>query len=324
VILPLAALLTVPSAAGRTGKHDRGTTPTVVSLEFDHAFTNQLPAIQLANSLGIKATVFAMSGRVGLPGYMTVAQLQQLQAAGNEVGGHTIGHADLSLLTPPAQRHEICADRVALEGDGLDVTDFAYPYGHFDAATPGIVRQCGYQSARGAGGLASQGGCSGPCPPQESIPPANPFDTRTVNSVLETTSLSTIEGYVTRAERAGGGWVQIVFHYVCDGCDPYSVTVQTFSAFVSWLALRRSGDVRAETVRQVIHTPFHPPAVGRERRRKVRRHGHLRPAPHRSPPQFRSDHHGRGARDHGQPRGPLGSLPGAWRHDRVRTGPHRR
>jgi hypothetical protein len=252
----VAAAVIAPAAQPRRrharGKHET----TVVSLEFDHAFTDQLPAIGVANGLGMKVTVFAMSGRLGLPGYLSAAQLVALQASGNEIGGHTVDHEDLSQLPPAAQRQAICADRTALEADGLDVTDFAYPFGHFNAATPGIVRTCGYQSARGVGGLATPG-CRILCfgPGAESIPPASPFDTRTDDSVLEMTRLATIERYVMQSEQAGGGWVQIIFHHVCDGCDLYSVTLPTYSAFVTWLARRAPRGTVVKTVRQVIETP---------------------------------------------------------------------
>ena len=148
-----------------------------------------------------------------------------------------------------------------LEADGLDVTDFAYPYGYLNRYTPGIVRACGYESARIAGGLGAHGGCPNPCPPAETIPPRDPFQTRTVNSVMKTTSLGAIENYVIAAERSGGGWVQIVFHYVCDGCDPYSVTAATLDQFIAWLATRARLGTTVETVRQVINTPFHPAPV---------------------------------------------------------------
>lgn len=258
--IAFVAAITVahPGIAGGAGRapHAR----TIVSLEFDHAFTDQLPAVETANSHGMKVTLFAMSGRLGMTGYMTAAQLLGLQAQGNEIGGHTINHPDLAQLSPAAQRYEICDDRTALEADGLDVTDFAYPYGYFNAHTPGIVRACGYQSARIAGGLGAGGGCPNPCPPAETIPPRNPFQTRTVNSVMKTTSLATIENYVTAAERSGG-WVQIVFHYVCDGCDPYSVTASTLDRFIAWLATRARVGTTVETVRQVINTPFVPAPV---------------------------------------------------------------
>lgn len=253
-----------PEPAGPTRARTAAapTTPTTtVSLEFDHAFTDALPGVELANASGMKVTLFAMSGRVGLPTYMTVAQLQTLQAAGDEIGGHTIDHQDLSMLSPAAQRHEICDDRTALEGDGLNVIDFAYPYGHFDAATPGVVRSCGYESARGTGGLASQGGCYGACPNVETIPPADPFDTRTINSVLDTTSVASLEGYVTRAERAHGGWLQIVFHHVCDACDEYAITYPDLAQLIAWLVSQASQGVREETISQVLNTPFVAPAL---------------------------------------------------------------
>jgi Polysaccharide deacetylase len=210
--------------------------------------------VQFANRLGMKVTVFAMSGRVGLPGYLTAAQLRSIQAAGNEIGGHTINHPDLSALPAAAQRYEICDDRAALERDGLRVTDFAYPYGDWNSATPGIVRACGYQSARIAGGIRSPNGCDGPCPVVESIPPRRPWFTRTVASVIVSTSLRTMEGYVRAAERHGGGWLQIVFHYVCDQCNLYSVTAPTLERFVAWLARRH--DIVERTIRAVIEAPF--------------------------------------------------------------------
>jgi hypothetical protein len=55
--------------------------------------------------------------------------------------------------------------------------------------------------------------------------------------------------------------VQIIFHYVCDRCDPYSVTTQTFSQFATWLAPRATRGTHEETVRHVIETPFVPGSV---------------------------------------------------------------
>ncbi len=234
---------------------------TIVSLEFDHAFSDEMPALAVVHADGMDATIFAMSGRVGLPGYQTAAQLLAWQDEGDEIGGHTIDHPDLSLISDADQQCEICGDRLALSGMGLQVEDFAYPYGHAGADTAAIARGCGYLSARGTGGLSSPGGCYGPCPPAETLPPVNPFLTRTVNSVITTTTLATIEGYVTAAERYGGGWLQIVFHHVCDGCDLYSVSLPTLTAFLTWLQARRTQGTIVETVRQALTTIFAPGGV---------------------------------------------------------------
>jgi len=234
---------------------------TVVSLEFDDATSDQLAGVQLAAAYGMKVTLFAPSGLLGTPGFIDPGQLSELEARGNEIGGHTVDHKDLSQLPPAEQRHQICDDRTALEADGVKVTDFAYPSGNWTAETPGIVRACGYESARDDGGLRSEGGCTGSCPAVESIPPADPYETRTIFPVLSTTSLSTIESYITRAEALGGGWVQLVFHRVCDGCDLYSVSEGTLNGFLGWLAARSATGTRVETVRQVINTPFRPRPV---------------------------------------------------------------
>jgi peptidoglycan/xylan/chitin deacetylase (PgdA/CDA1 family) len=242
-----------------------GARVTVVSLEFDHAFADALRGVALVHNHGMPATLFAMSGRVGQPGYLTYPQLVALQAQGDEVGGHTAHHPDLSKLKPAEQRSEICDDRAALQQAGLEVTDFSYPFGYFNAATPGIVRSCGYESARQAGGLRSRSRCQGSCSAAETIAPRRVYATRSADSVRETTSVATLERYVTRARRSGGGWVQLVFHHVCDRCDSYAVSEPTLAAFLSWLDAQR---VRVETVRQVIETPFHP---GRARIRAGRR-----------------------------------------------------
>lgn len=232
---------------------------TVVSLEFDDATSDQMAGVRLAAGNGMNVTLFVPSGLVGTPGFLAAEDLRELEAQGNEIGGHTVDHKDLSLLSPADQQHQICDDQTALEAGGLKVTDFAYPSGNWTGETRGIVRTCGYESARDAGGLSSsEGVCFGACPPVESIPPADPFQTRTIFPVLSTTSLATIESYVTRAETLGGGWVQLIFHRVCDGCDLYSISEGTLAGFLTWLAARSAIGTRVETVRQVMNAPFRP------------------------------------------------------------------
>jgi hypothetical protein len=231
---------------------------TVVSLEFDHAFTDQLPAIAEAAHDGMKVTVFAMSGRIGETGYMSAAQLQRLQAQGDEIGGHTIDHPNLTQLPPAEQQHEVCGDRMALQALGLDATDFAYPFGAYNSTTEQIVAICGYASARTTQGIRSPAGCLS-CPYAESIPPPDPYATRVPPPIKDTTSLATIEGYVTQAERNGGGWVQLVFHHICDLCNEYAITPSNFAALVAWLKPRAARGTVVEPIRQVISSA--PPPV---------------------------------------------------------------
>ena len=75
-------------------------------------------------------------------------------------------------------------------------------------------------------------------------------------SIKQGTTVATVEGYVTAAEKHGGGWVQLLIHHLCNGCDAYSMTVPDFTAFVDWLQGEvASGRVVVKTTDQVIGAP---------------------------------------------------------------------
>src|SRR5205085_11522748 len=131
-----------------------------------------------------------------------------------------------------------------------------YPYGDSNAATRSVISGCGYNSARSIGGVVGPTTCFG-CPFAESIPPANLWSTQTPDSIKTTTSLATLQDYVTQAEDHGGGWVQLVMHHVCDGCTgTYAISPSMLSAFLDWLAQRGSQGTVVKTVNQVIGGPL--------------------------------------------------------------------
>jgi hypothetical protein len=223
----VSLLLFVPSAA-RAGT-------TVVTLGFDDGDATQYQVRPMLAGHRMHGTFYINSGEVGSgPYYMTWSQIHDIAADGNEIGGHTLTHPDLALLTADQQRTQICQDRKALIGQGFSpVVSFAYPFDRFTSTTRSIVRECGYATGRRAGGLD----CCGR-PVVETIPPPDPFVTRTPPAIDLNTSLATMQGYVRKAERSGGGWVQIVFDLVCDGCAPLSIKPAQLTAFLDWLEPR--------------------------------------------------------------------------------------
>ncbi len=165
---------------------------------------------------------------------MTWTQLQDLAADGNEVAAHTLTGQNLTLLTPDQQRQEICGDRLNLLKRGFaPVTSFAYPSGPYNSSAKSIAQECRYTSARTVGEIRSS--LCPSCAFAETIPPADPFATRTLPDIRSTTSLATMEGYVTQAENNGGGWVQLVFDAICSDCGEYSTTREQLTAFLDWL-----------------------------------------------------------------------------------------
>ncbi|MBL8862868.1 MAG: polysaccharide deacetylase family protein [Planctomycetes bacterium] len=83
--------------------------------------------------------------------YMTWDDVRALQAAGLEIGGHTVSHAILSKLDERAQDAEIAGCARALEaGLGRAPESFAYPFGRgwdFDARAADAARRAGFHSA---------------------------------------------------------------------------------------------------------------------------------------------------------------------------------
>ena len=82
---------------------------------------------------------------------LTLAQIQAIQADGNEIGGHTVNHLHLPVLDQAEQARQICDDRVALAQNGLTVTSFAYPFASLDSRTEEIVKKLRLQQ-RAVGG----------------------------------------------------------------------------------------------------------------------------------------------------------------------------
>ncbi|MBI4601178.1 MAG: polysaccharide deacetylase family protein, partial [Planctomycetes bacterium] len=249
LVLPAVLLLLI--TARRAGAQE-----TVVTLEFDDNNASQYPVRQMLRDRGMRATFFIPSPRIGRSGYMTLAQLRDLQADGNEIGGHTLDHLDLTTLSAAEAERQVCEDRAALVNLGFDPVSFAYPFGANNESVQAIVANCGYQSARSIGGV---GGCAS-CPNAESLPPANRYATRTRASVRTDTTLATLQGYVTAAEQSGGGWVQLVIHYICEGstCPSTSISDSNLEAFLDWLAPRASSGTVVRTIREALN-PSEPP-----------------------------------------------------------------
>ncbi len=241
-------------AAILAGAAPASTSHLVVSLTFDDGYDNHATAAgPILAAHGMIGTFFVISGSVGSNGYMTWPQVSGLASAGNEIGGHTLHHYDLTTVSNAVALQEICGDRDALLSHGLAVTDFAYPDGHYNAADELIAQHCGYNSARTTSWNGAT--CWGPC--TESIPPQDPYATNIVAFGGDQT-VTDIENSLTTAE-THGGWAQILVHRVCDGCGPGAMSPADLTALLDWLQPRAAQGTVVETVAQVIGGPVNPP-----------------------------------------------------------------
>jgi endoglucanase len=231
---------------------------TVVTIQFDDGNADQMNALAPLQARDMVATFYINSGFIGDAAHLSTGDLHALFDAGNEIGGHTIDHANIKKLKTAAARQEVCGDRVTLMdanlGFGFPVTSFAYPFGSYDAASELVVHDCGYNSGRGVSGVDDTKTFA------ETIPPLDPYGLRMTPSIKQGTTVATVEGYVTAAETHGGGWVQLLIHHLCDQCDAYSMTVSDFTAFLDWLQGEvAAGRVVVKTTNDVIGGPVNPP-----------------------------------------------------------------
>jgi peptidoglycan/xylan/chitin deacetylase (PgdA/CDA1 family) len=142
--------------------------PAIIT--FDDGFADQMTAFSLLQKYKMKATFYIIDGgtasnwciganrRYNDPGqpttgcgddYLSWDQIRQLDQSGLiTIGAHTIDHPDLTTETATQQRTEIIGGKTQLEAQlGHSVTDFAYPYGSYNATTISIVEQAGFTTA---------------------------------------------------------------------------------------------------------------------------------------------------------------------------------
>jgi peptidoglycan/xylan/chitin deacetylase (PgdA/CDA1 family) len=273
LVLLLAIVVTASGLIGN-GRTARATgSSLVVTLSFDDAWDSQTLASSMLAADGLVGTFYVNSGFMGTAGHLTWAQLDAMNAAGNEVGGHTVDHPDLTTLTSSNAQHEICDDRTTIQAHGFIDNDFAYPFGAYDSNTGGgsldvssIVKNCGYSSGRGAFGLHNITATNDTRPYSTSTSPSNPYKILVpccINHASfggSTPTAAALESYVQHAQAGGGGWVDFFFHRLCDNCgddDPAaSMSPAEFSAFLDWL---KANNITVETVGQVLRGDTTPP-----------------------------------------------------------------
>jgi peptidoglycan/xylan/chitin deacetylase (PgdA/CDA1 family) len=231
---------------------------TVVTLTVDDTFEDAPMAADAFEAYGFHGTFFVNSPRFNrLTGYMSLDQALDLQHRGHEVGGHTLDHPHLTAMDPDQQHVEMCRDRATLLSLGLDIKDFAYPFGQNDASTQQAARDCNFNVARQIGGISD----SSRNPSAESFVPQNSYAIRTVSSLGLGTDAPTIEGYVESAEVDGGGWLIINMHRECDPealppdagpCSTISVAPSDLNTFLHWLSLRIGNGTVVQTLRQMV------------------------------------------------------------------------
>jgi len=246
---------------------------TVVTFAWGGGRADQMQALPIFREFGMHATYFIPSGLVCTQSsascthspYLSLPDIHKIASYGNEVGGLSVLHRDLTLMPAAEAQREVCNDRMNLLHWGFHPTDFAYPFAAENPQVAQLTRRCGYNAGLGAGELRGAGACNA-CALAETIPPQNPMLVRAPEEVSATKgrywSVATYQDIVTNVRNHGGGWIFFTIHDVCSKACLYGVTPHELRTVLGWLHSQRSHNVRVETMRQVIGGPVRPAVAG--------------------------------------------------------------
>lgn len=120
------------------------------ALTFDDGYEDfYTDAFPLLKKYKIKATIYIVYDFIGRKGFMNEKQIKEIiDSHLVEVGGHTLDHLYLKLLSKNVVVKQVLDSKKALEEMfKIKIESFAYPYGAFNQDTINIVRSAGYTSA---------------------------------------------------------------------------------------------------------------------------------------------------------------------------------
>lgn len=120
-----------------------------VLLTVDDGYVDDVRAIlPVLRRDGFTALFNIITSRFHEPGFLTAAQVRELDRAGMDIGSHTVSHQDLTAMSGAKLASEVTDSKRALERV-LDhsVSIFCYPSGRFDESVVAAVRRAGYALA---------------------------------------------------------------------------------------------------------------------------------------------------------------------------------
>ncbi len=215
----------------------------VVTLTFDDGFeeniTNALPVL---NKYGFKSTqCYATQYIEGLADQ--IANVKKFASSGHEICAHSVTHPWFTQLSTTQMDYELQHSRDFLQSiTGKSVTDFASPYGDYNATVNNEIKKY-FASHR----TTDEG--------YNSKDNYNPYRLR-VQNMTPTTTLSQFKSWVNKA-KADKTWLILVYHKVDTmDLDAFDTKTGDFKNQMSWLStagitVKTWQDARAEIVPQL-------------------------------------------------------------------------
>jgi len=119
---------------------------------FDDGYSDfYTAAYPILKSHGFKAVSFVITGFVGIPGFLTWSQIDEMKSSGLVFfGSHTVHHLSLPSIAFDKIQSELTQSKKELEQHlGYPINWMAYPYGSVNKAVVDTALQSGYVGAFG-------------------------------------------------------------------------------------------------------------------------------------------------------------------------------
>lgn len=125
--------------------------PLVISFD-DGQLSVYENAFPIMKKFGFTGILYLVGTYVDAQTFMTSAQVQEMVAAGWEIGSHSMSHSNLTTLESDQQFYELKKSRAILEEKiGAPVHSFAYPFGYYNDGLMNMMPRAGYSTAVGVG-----------------------------------------------------------------------------------------------------------------------------------------------------------------------------
>lgn len=195
------------------------------------AYQNALPYM---NQKGIRATMYTVPSFVGQPGYMTLAQLKEMQDAGWCIANHTYNHLhyldDGLTVQQGGDEAERAAEWLINNGFKDGAYHLAYPYGQYDTGLTNKLKELGFYTARAI--------TPGEAPRWDL---QRPYELPCYRGLIQnTTLLSDLFSYVDKIIASGTTGI-FCFHKIPldDTGDTWAYSLSKFQQFIDYVVERK-------------------------------------------------------------------------------------
>lgn len=229
--------------------------PSGTNQSLEYAF--RLPLLKLNTPISVShlsegQLVTSEESLIQETGYLNISQALEMQSNGQELGGHSKTHANLTLVNQSAALEEILSSKNILESSGIQsISSFAYPYGAFNEQIKSIVKDSGYKLAR----TVDAG---------YNLKTSDIFALKTKNVVLNTSFENDIKNWIDSA-LTDKTWLILVFHQI-DSMDALTRKSQTegstpeiLQTTVNYLLQKQARTVTLKDGLEIINGKPSPP-----------------------------------------------------------------